>query len=828
MADSISRALWVGDVFSKERFDSLSIEELDKLFEPPPEYADLTSRSNHFLLGAKGSGKSTLLRSLTLPMQLKRSAKPAYAGVYLGLRFEVLSSLRTATAETGNTFLFEHFFVLSVLTELTRQWSGLTEQDKLLAEIISPLVGDETSDAATLLARLTADRNACHDAAKQRPLREFRDLDLSCSSPLTLESLITLAELASGSCLLTLCPEGRIGLLVDSLDHYGELIPTLFPLFESDAGHSLVVKAAARTLDLPHHQRLATSRHLELHRDFELLSLDRDPDAREHSDLIRNALIRRVRMLGPSELTTASDDAIMRILFGEGEDGTVDVAAFDEFVRTTSGNILTAIILLDRAATEERKPNPGGLTTLTSISAGSRRDAIRSLSREYWQYEIGQIAPDRTRELRALCEVMLERPPTNPSAPHHAPRFKLDGIPDDELPLVRRLIAERLFLLLDAELHELVQSGYGDIDEVRFELNRALLAEKGISPFPGPTYAASWDDLSTRAREKAASKIGRHPRTRAEPPTMTLFVDAPPVFISRSLDRARATRVQPVKSGLEKLFWERNGRKPQEREAWIDVDCIPNAGQFRRDIRAHIVASHYVIADVTDGSAGPTGASGVFFEIGLALAAGRVLGLFHNARAGDPKAPLRIEMLPHVLTSRTVLVHKPGTANFLRDSLQPWDAALRESVRSAAPHSPPVGAPYVYVSIQPRNQGMSDTILSALAAHFPDTPVRVRTDSPEDLDELRDLIAGATVRVVDASGGTSQSSLELGLAAFDTGTGMPSPNTLMIFDAASGTTNPVAMYPGERLPWRGVISEDERGLRAFLQTVGRERGLGWQ
>ena len=818
-----ARALWIGDVFSKERFDALTPQQLDLLFEEPSEFADLATRSNHFLLGAKGSGKSTLLRSLSLSLQGTRGTEPQFAGVYLGLSHDTLSLLRSAASDNGNPALFEHFLMLSILSEIGKQWTPQNVEaistDFRGIDLVASFL-QRTHSTQTLAEELAQDRTRCMDMAKNLRGSEIDFSVMNIKEQFSISSITRFAEFSSPF-LSEWVTGGRFGLLIDSLDHYRELTPLLFVLFESDSTSSITVKAAARSIDLPELFANASSRPLELHRDFELLSLDRAADSEEYFALVKRAVLRRCRVLGPQVLDEESDNHILDLLFGDSDQETL-YGKLLPFVSSTSGNILNAIVLLGAASRmDQRLHNAAGvpISPMTALSESSRDAAVRNQSREYWQYEIGSIAQQLTADVRCICEILLPVNSEDGDSTRYSPRFELTEIPEEHIRLVRRLIRERLFLGLDTKSLELIQAGYGELTGFKFELNRSLFADKRYMPSRDGSVDIDWGELwfkaQSRLDEKHYRRSGKH---RAGAPT--LFGSDPPVFISRPL--AKKIRVQVVKNALERSYKLRLGRAPLMGEAWIDIDTMPNAGRFRQLINEKIILSHYVIADITDGSADVRGSGGVFFEVGLAVSLGKVVGLFHNARAGEHKVSLDQHLLPPSLMAQTILNYGSANGPF-RIRFDPWNDALRHdaSERSNSPTSPPVLGDYVYLSIQPHNAAIEQIARNEVAKMFPKFAIRTPRDAVDDLHQLSSLIANAKVRIVDASFGVSSACLELGLAAYETGNPEHSERTLMIYDASQDAINPVPMYPGIKIAWRYIGDDDKRQLVRFLYTVGR-------
>jgi hypothetical protein len=770
------RSEWVGDVFSKERFDALSEEELAALFAPPPEYGALVGRSNHFLLGAKGSGKSTALRSLSFPVQVQQSRTPTFAGIYIGLRHDALSSLRTAAVEVGNPDLFEHFFASTVLLELAHQWRQVRQVPSCrehVPDLIAALLGLRTGtlDLNALIANLTHDRVACLTAAKRTPLSRPADLSLRGPTDISFTTVEMLGEFARTSSLLDTSTAGRIGLLIDSLDHYGELAHRILSLFEADTTSSIVMKVAARTIDIPTLFEDSPTRPLELHRDYELISLDRRPDSPEHHDLLSAAIVRRARFLGPELLADLTDSDILSTLFDSNGANLPLDTSFESLARYTSGNVLSMIVLMDSAAAIERqKPKtPSGLSPVT---AASRAEALRVLSTEYWQFEIGQSAPMETKRVRTLCEVLLAREveKVKNGDVARAPSFRITNIGLEDATLLRRLVSERLLVLANDGTHALLQAGLGELEELRCEVNRLLLPIKKISSAPNIVgYHATWSTITDRMDSYMAIHTPMHTTAR-DVGVPTLFGIRPPIFISRSLSKRYAVRTNILRQHLDTLFKEENGRQPEKGEAWMDIDLVLNAASFRKDIRKAILQCRALIGDITDAGSSPERSAGVFYEIGLAFAALKPIGLFHNERS-DERISLRMENLPTPLTARNILIFRDGEANFLRRRLAPYIAALDAQIvpesRPPADGGDANNNPYVFVSTQPRNSQMRGVIQAVVDEILPDHQILDAHAAGDELDDLRDLINGANACLIDATDAINTACLELGLAAFE-------------------------------------------------------------
>ena len=854
--------MWIGDVFARERAEQIPLLDMPTLFSPPPEMVQLERRSNHIVLGAKGSGKSTLLRALTFPVWLRRSATdvvhpaeaflpglgvpqpapptrpPEFMGVYVPMRYEDASTLRTAFDEAQNEKLFEHFFVSNVLYNLALQWGENSTLTAALMDVASDYVGAESRRKGTLGALALAfqhDCVECLDAARNSPAALPDELPLRSRSTFGLNVVYQLsAQLSAALAGTNLHGRDRLGLLIDSFDYYGSLSALLLPLLESDAPYPLCVKIAARTLNVPELCLSSRSRSLEVERDFGIVALDRLPDDEEHHRLMREAIVRRIRTVGGETFTRVDDHKLMDLVFNGSEEDNNDLASFESMCRLSSGNILALILLLEEAATHQRHEGDGAEPKETEpVSRASRLAVINNESRRFWDLEIGVRVPTQSVEAKALCEKLLdldERLADGRAT--GSPVYEIGSIPEEDRAIFGNLFAQRILVLRNSELHRSLQAGFGYSGAVEFELNRLMLPTRNRLPQVGEVRTVDWKEERDSWR-KAVQLSKPHLSPRSTLPQTTLFPADFRVFISLPFDRKKRQRTVILRKAINRLYLAQTGRPGAPGVSYVDIDYIPHVGSFRSDIPRYITDATYFVADISDAALGPRASPGVFYELGLAVALLKPFALFFNERGAQPTAKkFSLDLLPEILRAQTVMVVREDSRNFSEEFRKVHERLIGYNGRFDRPFGLPASseemdasAPerYAYVSFQPRHASAEEWCVEQIKRLFPGLAVeRAKEWQQGDGTALYRKVVGAVFSIVDCSDGANSSCLELGLAAAHDWK-----RTLLLFAAGqSAAVNPVSMYPGSRFAWTDLGSDDTRVLRELLLEMSRAKDLG--
>lgn len=831
--------MWIGDCFSRDKAEQIPLEALPALFSPPPEMPSIERGTNHFLLGAKGSGKSTILRSLVYPVWSRRAenlADVTFLGVWVPIRYEDADSLRTACATRDSSDLFEHFFVCTVMHELCCQWADDPHSKSLALRILPGFLADpyRSADSTTTLAEhLQHDRSVCLQVAKRTPDSPTSQLDLRCRFLLPLSALQDLAAKISSFVQADgVLPSPRLGLLIDSYDYYSELGLLLLPLFESDQSNPIVVKAAARSIDLRNLHTTTRSRRLEFDRDYSLVTLDRLPDDVTHHQLLANAVVRRVRTLDHDHnFASLQDTEILGLVF-HGASGDEDLTSFDSMARLASGNILDLILLLDEAAIVQRRNIDSPQSPRTPLERSSRLAAIESQSRRFWDLELGVRLPSSAVEAKALCEILLDLDGAAPSSSSPAAAtFEFEQLPSSEEELFRDLFATRVLVLTDRSLHKTLQAGLPHTGQVSFELHRLLLPNRKRRPIPGNCHRVDWSTMRPRWKRAADSSRPRlSPRARVSQ-EMLLFPPDFTVFVSLPFDRSKYGRTTVLRTAINRIYRRQTGRDGRPGVSFVDIRFIPQVGSFRFEIPRYVSDANYVVVDVTDASQGPTATPGVFYECGLAAGLLKPFALFYNAKVArqrfDPT------YLPEVLRSQTVVVYRAETRNFTQEYLPIHEKLLGLQGKHEHPfgvqesegalHDPMGRGPYAYLNFQPRHRPAQEWAAREIRRLFPDLQLEyAREWQRGDAASMYAVLQGASITLIDCTQGASAQALELGLCVAKSWK-----RCLMLFDSAKSRINPVAMFPGSRLGWTDLGSDDTTLLQDALRDVlaGTQHGI---
>lgn len=828
--------MWIADVFGRERGEQIDLEDIALLFHRTREMDVLERPENHVILGAKGSGKSTALRALTWRTWRSRapSAPLPFVGVYLPMDYGAVQPFCLAYNERQSAELFEHFFVSSLLMELCVQLKGTSFADKefpgLLRPYIKPQLHERVVDLAGIAEIFMEDRQAA-----MRSIRKTTAATLGLASLNAVEFLTihTVTELAEKLSLLRLrLPEipPKLAILLDSFDYYGLLGRRVAPLLQSDMGAPLLVKVAARTLDVREVFSFSDTRPLERGRDYQVSSLDREADDQEHLRLVRDALCRRARALGPEGTKPLTDENIVDILFGDSRGDPNDLASFESFVRLSSGNVLAVILLLADAARLQREKAKSAPQGLGPLQRQHRLRAVQTASDVFWSSEIGVRVPHYKHEATVFCEVSLEIAKAKLTNLSEAPSYVLPSMSAENQPLVSSMLASRILTATEAEINTRAQCNEEVAGPVVFELNRTLLPKYGLFPSRGSRVELEPGQFGRKYREALkAQKPFLSPRSTHSQQELFRAADFN-VFVSLPFDRAKRARSQVLRNAINRLYREKTGRSGGERLSYTDIHCIPPVGAFRYDIPQYVRDATYVVADISELGLGPERTPGVFYEIGLAVAHRKPLAFFYNWRDDDDVPAFNPDRLPTILRGQTVLVWGKQSASFIDEFtrvheklsayLGSYDQPLDGRAGEALPKQ---DGGHAYLSFLPRNRLAEEWFVKLIRELFPELRIdKSQNWQADDAPLLTELVSTAAIRIVDCTGGVNSQALELGIAA---ATG--SRRTVEVWDVnVDRRLNPVAMFPGARYAWTDLGTEDKQQISTILQNVARSTPLG--
>jgi hypothetical protein len=826
--------MWIADVFGRERAEQLELDDLSYLFHRTSEMDVLERPDNHLILGAKGSGKSTALRALTLrawSQRTKISPLP-FAGVYLPMSDDHVSIFRTVYDERQRSEVFEHFLAASLLHEASVQFRGFIHGDQWLSALLSRYFHRTAafSDLSQITQALLDDRHETLRAIRAKPTCSLDSLTLKTARPLSVRTLTEFAELfADAAHEHSGALPARLGLCLDSFDYYGQLGAVVTSLMQSDSGVPLTVKLAARTLDTASVFGGVSTRKLELTRDYDLVTVDRETEGQEYFGLVRDAVSRRVRRLGPAEARNVSDEEISNLLFSDSQRDPGDLASFESFCRLSSGNILAVILLLDEAARLQRTemtPRPDGLVPL---ERRHRLQAVQNESNRFWEFEIGVRVPTEKLEATVFCHVALDAAKRSFPNDRGSPLFSLPSVSPDR-HLIAGMLASRVLTATDSAITRRVQAGFELSGAFTFELNRELLPAANRLPILGQAVVLDRKEFGakfTTALKSARPHLSPH-ATRGQ---RDFFAQDFCVFVSLPYDRARKQRSRVLRTSINRIYKEKTGREGGEGRSYIDIHFIPQTGPFRLDIPRYIRDATYMVADVSDVALGPNLAPGVFYEVGIGIMEQKPLALFFNATNADSSSiPFDPDSLPLLLRGQTVLckptaqlsfheafkaVHEKLTAH-LGFYEHPLDMdGTKPSARSSGRHA--------YVSFQPRHANAEEWFSNIIRSMFPEVRIeRAHSWAADEAPIVCDLISHAEFSIIDCTGGINSQALELGLAAAGNWR-----RTIEVWNTSNERRlNPVSMFPGPRLGWNDLGDADEEEAKALLLDLTRATSLG--
>jgi hypothetical protein len=827
--------MWIADVFGRDRAESIDLDAISGLFHRSREMDTLERPDNHVILGAKGSGKSMALKALTFRAWKRRSpeAKMPFAGIYVPMSFDEVSLFRTAFEERQLSDVFQHFFVSTALFQLALQFETLLPSETLVM-LFSPFFHAELPlmqrNLSWFRQAFLDDRHAALSATRADPSAPLTKLSLK-TKPLTIHALQHLAERFAATAQNVSGMPAQLGLLLDSFDYYGQLGSIFSPLLQSDSSTPLTSKLAARTLNVRDVLSSNSTRMLEPDRDFSVVSLDREPENPEHPKLVRDAISRRVRVFGPEVARELSDDKIIHLLFQGSQNDPDDITSFDSFCRLSSGNILTVILLLERAAALQRRSAAIRPVDLEPLQRECRLKAINEMSQEFWDFEIGVRLPTQKLEAATFCKVSLATGKQKCPEGNKAYRFRLKNISPDK-SLISNMLATRVLTAGDDSVNRHVQSGFDVPAILEFELNRMLLPQQGLFPRIGELIELDRQNF-VAMYHKTLKAARPHLSPRASRPQRELFRGDFTVFISLPFDATKRSRTAVLRKAINRIYKERTGREGGAGISYVDVHFIPHVGPFRTEIPSYIRDATYVVADISDMGVAADQTPGVFYETGVAIGERKPLALFYNSRvhSGKPIQPFSTSSLPSVLRSESVLTWDNQSAGFLQEfrriheKLIAYNGYFEYSEETSASGGSAAAKPkpYAYLSFQPRNFLARQWFEKLINKMYPDLTITTARDwSPDDSFQLFKTIGNASLCIIDCSGKINSQALELGLAA---GTGMKRVIEVWNADGETGV-NPVAMFPGQKWAWSRLDAQDEEHAARVLNDVGRSTLLG--
>jgi len=681
--------------FSYKSGEAMTPDEVNRLFSDPPGFETYKNPSKHcIIVGSKGSGKSILLKSLSVQVQSssensKKIEELDYCGIYIGRSIDTIKFV-----EQNNKFettdVFEHFFSLLVVAEITDQLSEVFNREinkistgffneRFIAKL-NPLSYNETVNIGFKPAspeQLPNNLKEISNYIKGKLQDLFNQLSPERSKPeeygyssfWKLSGLLQFLRDFYDEIKPFSIP--RLCLLIDDLQDLEELGSLILNNFlRHEYLGFLTVKIGTRRTYFD-----VASLHVEYERDFDILILDCDPNNPDHIEFFRIFANRKVMVewnlteeemseinidtLLPSEKpeeikdwdykrTPANNFAKLGIIVADQGKRNLRQKCFQGFECIAKVSMVNPFVFLEICQSAYEEQRKLGNITSAKIDGMAQSEALVKKSRRY--RDVGISSKKDYREyflgIRSfICNTVndLEKRQMQQQFEGTQISIPVEDIDSLYLPLIREAILSRdLFVNKKENLIALIFNP--DAIPSKIELNRLICPSYGISWESNKHLELSKEEVENSIKKALKGDPDSHPfgaKSKSKQlfgettpvPSLILTTDIPWVFGSGPYAEIHKERLGKIKKAVNAIRGEKINFSKRiysgEDIFYLDVWTLRNkyAGNYKEYIFDAINKSIYVVADVTDFIS-----TGVAYEIGLAIGIGKPFFLFWDVK----------------------------------------------------------------------------------------------------------------------------------------------------------------------------------------------------
>ena len=894
--------------FSYKSGEAMTPEEVKQLFSDPPGFNTYKNPSNHcIIVGSKGSGKSILLKSLSVQVQLHPTGKKIealdYCGIYIGRVIDTTKFVEQ-NKKFETTDVFEHFFSLLVIAEITDQLSEVVNEEinkksteffnKRFIEKLNTLNDDKTVNIGfkpsfpdrlpnNLKEISNYTKGKLQDLLNQLSPERSKPEEYGYSSFWKLSGLLQFLRDFYNEIKSFSIP--RLCLLIDDLQDLEELGNLILNNFlRHEYLDFLTVKIGTRRTYFG-----KASLNVEYERDFDILILDCDPNNPEHIEFLRKFANRKVMVewnlteeemkeinidtLLPSakpeeikdwdyNITPAKNFTKIGIIEAEQSKRNLRQKCFQGFECIAKVSMVNPFVFLEiclLAYEEQRKHDID--STSPKVEAKAQSGALIKKSRRYRDVGISS-KKDYSEYFSGIksfiCNTAkrLEERQTQQQFEGVKISIPIEEIDSSYLHLIREAILSR-DISVDKKEDIIAIIFNLDTTPSKIELNRLICPSYGISweseeyteltkeevkdfiekPLTGDSDFHHFGVVSKQKElfgkdELAPSLIPEHK------------MDIPWVFGSGPYAEEYKGRLGKIKKAVKGIRRERlkdSGRVYSEEDTvYLDVWTLRNkyGGNYKEYIFDAICHSIYVVADVTGFIS-----TGVAYEIGLAIGAGKPFFLFwdvkdigktfnsdykkvwhpflqeHDVREWDKEKKEKKGITFKEWYWQNIDKHGVELSGHLECILKGFLPDKKCDFKNLMEK----GIDKVYISCQTQNKKAEDIIIDILSTKYnlyPILPLDISTTNPICFKCA--AIHASKFQIIDVSAhkkgdkGDSCFALELGFAY-----AKHKDKTKMIFDADL-QSDPVEMFAGRPCGWHCATIEKnlDENLDEFMKSFG--------
>ena len=678
--------------FSYKSGEAMTSEEVKQLFSNPPGFTTYKNPSKHcIIVGSKGSGKSILLKCLSVQVQStdKKIEDLNYCGIYIGRVIDTTKFVEQ-NKKFEKTDVFEHFFSLLVIAEITDQLSEVLNEEinkkstgffnERFIEKLNPLNDNETVNIGFKPPKRLPNnlkeisnyiKEKLQDLLNQLSPERFNPEEYGYSSFWKLSGLLQILKDFYDEIKPFSIP--KLCLLIDDLQDLEELGSLILNRFLRHRYLDfLTVKIGTRRTYFD-----VASLNVEYERDFDILILDCDPNNPDHIKFLRKFANRKVMVewklteeemkeisidtLLPSakpeeikdwdyKITPANNFAKIGIIESGQSKRNLRQKCYQGFecvAKVSMANPFVFLEICQVAYEEQRKYDIDSASPKVEAKAQSEalirksrryRDVGISSKKDYSEYFSG------IRSFICNTAKQLEER----QIPQQFEGVKI-SIPVEEidslyLPLIREAILSRDLFINKENILALIFNP--DTIPSKIELNRLICPSYGISWESERHMELSKEEVIVFIKKPLTGDSDSHPfgviskqkelfgKNELAPSLIPKHkMDIPWVFGSGPYDEEYKERLGKIKKAVNTIRRERlkdSKRIYSEEDIFsLDVWTLRNkyAGNYKEYIFDAISKSIYVVADVTGFIS-----TGVAYEIGLAIGTGKPFFLFRDVK----------------------------------------------------------------------------------------------------------------------------------------------------------------------------------------------------